>query len=225
MSTIEKVKEHFKNAKTVICTYGGKATAMNFDSIRYGEGCVDYDVYMNDGYYCLYDDDTKKFAEIVEYKAKTNNMVTIEKVREHFKDAKTVKCLSDNSIKDYIENEVVYYDKDSLWCIGGEVGAKLYDIKTNTFAEKVEYKTTTAQTQDQTIPDYYELEIFNRKTGESLKCDYLDIATAIKMTPAQFSTFKYSRVKGDLEKEINDSEKAEESQKAHTQFLKLKLKL
>lgn len=154
-------------------------------------------------------------------------MSTIEKVKEHFKNAKTVKCLTDGEIIS-LDIETAHLHHDDIWTdktIDATTRAKIYNHTTDTFAEKVEYKTTTAQTQDQTIPDYYELEIFNRKTGESLKCDYLDIATAIKMTPAQFSTFKYSRVKGDLEKEINDSEKAEESQKAHTQFLKLKLKL
>ena len=63
-------------------------------------------------------------------------------------------------------------------------------------------------------PKHYKLTVTN-KEGEAIQCDYFDIGNALGLTLEQFTALRYFRVKGDLNKQINDTEKAIECLKRH----------
>lgn len=69
-------------------------------------------------------------------------MATLDKVKEHFKNAKLVKCLSDGEIVS-LDLETAHVHYDDIWADNLISEAKIYISKTNTFAEIVEYKTKT----------------------------------------------------------------------------------
>ena len=56
-------------------------------------------------------------------------------------------------------------------------------------------------------PKHYEVLISNKK-NESINCDFFDIGNALNLSLEQFTAFRYLRVKGDIHKQINDTEKA-----------------
>lgn len=77
--------------------------------------------------------------------------------------------------------------------------------------------------EEEIKPKHYMVNIQNRKTKESVECDYIDIAEALDLSNTQFLTLRYMRKKGDLTKQINDTEKGIESLTAYLQILKNRL--
>lgn len=78
---------------------------------------------------------------------------------------------------------------------------------------------------EETKPNHYKIKITDRKTNESIKCDYFDIGNALDLSLEQFTALRYFRKKGGIEKQINDTEKAIECLKAHIENLKSPNKL
>jgi len=68
-------------------------------------------------------------------------------------------------------------------------------------------------------PNYYDINITNAK-GETINCDVFDIANAMNLSLEQFNTLKYFRVKGNVEKQINDTEKGIKCLERHIDRLK-----
>ena len=68
--------------------------------------------------------------------------------------------------------------------------------------------------KESTKPEYYKIKIRN-SNNESILCDVFDISHAMNLSLEQFMTLKYFRVKGDILKQINDTEKAIECLKRH----------
>ena len=69
---------------------------------------------------------------------------TLEKVKEHFKNTKTVKCLLNRKIF-YIDTKTIHKSNSGYWCysvsdINKRCNVLLFDKKTNELAEIIEYK-------------------------------------------------------------------------------------
>ena len=74
---------------------------------------------------------------------------------------------------------------------------------------------------ESTKPKHYKIKIGNR-LGQSIECDYFDIGYALGLSLEQFTALRYFRKKGDVEKQLNDTEKAIECLEAHIKRLKCK---
>ena len=64
-------------------------------------------------------------------------------------------------------------------------------------------------------PNHYKVKVINRVNKESIECDYFDIGNALNLPIEWFTALRYSRIKGDTNKQINDTEKAIECLKAY----------
>lgn len=67
---------------------------------------------------------------------------------------------------------------------------------------------------EETKPKHYKLTVTNYK-GDSIQCDYFDIGNALDLSLEQFTALRYFRVKGDVNKQINDTQKAIECLNRH----------
>lgn len=67
-------------------------------------------------------------------------------------------------------------------------------------------------------PNHYKVTITN-KNGESIQCDYFDIARGLGLSLEQFTALRYFRKKGGTEKQINDTEKAIQCLELHKKTL------
>ena len=142
---------------------------------------------------------------------------TLEEVKEHFKNAKVVMDYYGDSIKVKDLNKIyqnrhlnyLYRNQDynSTYLWNEDYG----------YAKIIEYKKekNIDVVYEEIKPKHYELNVVSRKTGKTLICDYLDIANAMNLSIEQFLALRYMRVKGDVNKQINDTEKGIESLKAH----------
>ncbi|MEL4307418.1 hypothetical protein [Joostella sp. CR20] len=95
-------------------------------------------------------------------------MKTIEEVKEHFKDAKVVRCLEDWDVYDVselIEGVHVYFNNFWVKAKGGDI--LLYDAKNNRLAEIIEYKNPQSKFKEtlNSLADL--LEYKNKKYGNS----------------------------------------------------------
>ena len=155
-----------------------------------------------------------------------NKTPTLEEVREYFKNASFVVDKYNETIK-IKKLKKIYVNKNNnflymnvknnhtyLWC------------KEYGYAEILKHKEekNIDVVYEEIKPKHYELNIVSRKTGENLVCDYLDIANAMNLSIEQFLALRYMRVKGDENKQINDTDKGIESLKAHKEKLLLKIK-
>lgn len=69
-------------------------------------------------------------------------------------------------------------------------------------------------------PQHYQTKVVNRKNGKSVKCDYFDIGNALNLSLEWFTALRYSLIKGDVDKQINDTKKAIECLHSHIDNLK-----
>jgi hypothetical protein len=150
---------------------------------------------------------------------------TLEEVKEHFKNAKTVKCLEDGrtyliNVKKIEDIRYGYRCKDLF--LSNNI--MLFDKDTNEFAEIIEYKDEVEDINveaEEIEPKHYLYTIKN-KEGEYIECDLFDIANAMNLSNEQFTALRYFRKKGDVNKQINDTDKAIQCLKRHNDNLKTK---
>lgn len=74
-------------------------------------------------------------------------------------------------------------------------------------------------------PKHYQIEVKDRLSGDSINCDYFDIGNALNLPIEWFTALRYSRIKGDINKQINDTDKAIECLKAYRDRLSNGVKL
>jgi hypothetical protein len=67
-------------------------------------------------------------------------------------------------------------------------------------------------------PNHYKVTITNNN-GESIQCNYFDIARGLGLSLEQFTALRYFRKKGGTEKQINDTEKAIQCLELHKKRL------
>lgn len=165
--TLEQIKEHFKNVKTVRSLADKNIFCIDIETIHG----------TNSAYWCysvsdlnkgddvmLFNRDTNEYAAMIENKTSTP---TLEQVKEHFKDAKKVKCLLDRSTYT-LDIETIYEERYSYWCSGvsdlhKSLGVLLFDKETNKLAEITEYKTPTLEQ----VKEHF-------KNAKTVKCLYDD---------------------------------------------------
>ena len=70
-----------------------------------------------------------------------------------------------------------------------------------------------------TLPNHYKFTITNGQ-GETIQCNMFDIAHALDLSIEQFTALRYFRKKGDIEKQLNDTDKAIQCLEFHKQRLK-----
>jgi hypothetical protein len=93
---------------------------------------------------------------------------TLKEVKEHFKDAKVVKCLCDGKDYGIVSDIIRVYKKINVWCdsVNGGAGVEIYHPRKG-YAEIIEYKTKPTQINID-IPQGYEIDKDN-STFECIK--------------------------------------------------------
>tara|TARA_R110002051_G_scaffold323593_1_gene417733 strand:+ start:698 stop:1210 length:513 start_codon:yes stop_codon:yes gene_type:complete len=85
-------------------------------------------------------------------------MKTIEEVREHFKNAKRIKCVDDGQLFNFCDLEIKqtpYSRAGFFGYLNGKVACTLIDLVTNEFAKIIEYKYEKLYTLKEECKKYY----------------------------------------------------------------------
>ena len=178
------------------------------------------------------------------------NRMTIEAERLGLEEGIEVKSLYDNitrivedihpemALKTYFWiNGKICIMKDGIWAkpieqpkkefkIDGVMDSLNYAVDylhglSNKNKEENELIKLNCPTKEEINPKHYSVKITNAK-NETIECDFFDIANALNLSLEQCTALRYFRVKGNVAKQINDTEKGIKCLKRHIDKLKIK---